>query len=998
MQMCKRLILSLFLVLSFFFISYSQEYGTSIEQFEPIPILPSEDEFNINKNKEIKNQRIFNQRTNKEINKFTDNLSINRNKGIPPAEENKENEEEKEQEEELSPIEEAFLKRTKNLDIKLRQFGYDFFKGKPQSSNIIPNIDSYVLGPGDEIIVYPIGASELLPGSITLKVDREGNIYIPDVGVFYVWGLTLKEVEELISGALGINVRLSLGKIRTFNVYVTGEVNKPGNINLSKANSLVDALILAGGIKKTGSLRNIIITKKSGRRIRVDLYRLLVYGKPIDVELDDGDVILVKPIGKTIGIAGKVKRPAIYEILGNERIKDIIELAGGLLPHSYKYKAILQRYEKNKYLKIIEGNLSDRNFINLRVKDGDLLVIKSIVNIPVNAIEITGYTPYPGVYEYKPGMMLSDILTEDMFFKDTNTKFALIKRIPKVGKTYIYISFAPEEILEGKRDIRLVPGDIIILYKFGEVKDIDFNKVKDVFLVEGEIKYTGPYAYTGDNKLSDIVTYETIKTNTNLDYGEIERKDENTLETKEVIVFSPREILQGKKDIKIKRLDIIRFYPRFIHDPITVSGYIYNPYKLPYRDGLTLSQALTFAKFKDRVENLKVEVFRKKKDKKDTSDKQDIDKYKSIIEKEYLDEAQKTKKEKDYSENQQEETLDKDLGKDKLLNLIEKDKEETNIEKEKELEEDYIYSAYLYDLLIKRDEELDIKLKPGDRIVVKPIQKNELVRKVYIYGYVYRPGVYSLNDIKTLYDLLKKAGGFREKAYPKGIVVLRESVRKLQEEKIKIAINLMKQYMEKEEVGILQSDLGSAEKKARETAFKIKKKLIEEIEEIQVTGRIAGLNIPRNIELLKGTSSNIELEDGDMIYVPRNPNTVLVFGEVFNPAAFIYNKNLTVRDYINLSGGLTRFADKENIFVIKANGLTLSSQSENNSLIMWDNRRKRFLWGYARVSILDYKPEPGDAIIVPTKIKVPIMWRPLLKDVLQIIYQSLLSVYIIKRL
>ena len=139
---------------------------------------------------------------------------------------------------------------------------------------------------------------------------------------------------------------------------------------------------------------------------------------------------------------------------------------------------------------------------------------------------------------------------------------------------------------------------------------------------------------------------------------------------------------------------------------------------------------------------------------------------------------------------------------------------------------------------------------------------------------------------------------------------------------------------------------------------------------------------------------NIVLEDGDQIFIPKVPGSVLVFGEVYNPSALVCIKGLTVKDYIEKAGGLTDSADKENIFVIKANGDTVSSESK---LVSWDSERKRFVWGTSS-SILNYKLKPGDAVIVPTKIHVPTMWRPLIKDVIQIMYQSALTVYTVKRL
>ena len=841
---------------------------------------------------------------------------------------------------EFSSVESGFFARTKFLNIKLRQFGYDFFIGKPKLSLSIPVDSSYILGPGDELFLYVIGNP---PGvdlsKVTrLVVDRQGKVYIPGLGVFYVWGMTLGEAERTISQALGANIKLTVGRLRTFPVYVSGEVRRPGAVVVTGVNTVVDAIMMAGGIKKSGTLRDVVVTRrtpKGVKRIHIDFYKLLLEGKPVDMRLKDGDVIFVKPVGKVAGIGGKVKRPAIYEVTGKETLKDLIKMAGGLLPSSYKYKVILQRYVDNQLLEVKQGSLDDSKFMSQRVHDGDLLLIKQVISVPQNAVAVEGYTPYPGLYEYKPGMKLSQLLTPDFFFSDSNMKFGLIERHYPPGALPDYITFSPEAVLSGEEDLELKPQDRVILYRFGNVKDVDFNKVKDAFVVEGKVKYPGVYAYRKGMKLSDILTPDLVTEDTNLEYAEIDRRDPDTLEIVKIIQFTPEDILKHKSDLTINRLDTIRFFPRYAYKPVRVSGEVKASYKVPYHEGLTLSEALTHAQFKDDIRKLKVLVFR-------------------------------------------------EAGEEKSLTegVYKKAKKEENVA-----------SYFLFDVLVKK-EGLKFKLKPGDRIVVERIRPEEAVEKVRVSGYVKHPGVYSIGEKTTLYDILKEAGGFLPNAYPEGIIVLRKSVAEMQRERLQKVISLMKQQLEKEEAGIMQSDLSPEELRARQAAFEAKRKLLEELQKSQVTGRISGIVVPRDLEKLKNSPYNIVLEDGDQIFIPKVPGSVLVFGEVYNPSALVYIKGLTVKDYIEKAGGLTDSADKENIFVIKANGDTVSSESK---LVSWDSERKRFVWGTSS-SILNYKLKPGDAVIVPTKIHVPTMWRPLIKDVIQIMYQSALTVYTVKRL
>ncbi|WP_163328988.1 SLBB domain-containing protein [Desulfurobacterium thermolithotrophum] len=853
-----------------------------------------------------------------------------------------------------SSIEGGFFARTKAFNIRLRQFGYNFFLGKPRLALSIPVDKSYVLGPGDELFLYVIGNP---PGVDLSKinrlvVDREGKIYMPGLGVFYVWGMTLGEAENLISKSLGTNIKLTVGRLRTFPVYVSGEVRRPGAVVVTGVNTVIDAIMMAGGIQKSGTLRDVIVTRKTSKglkRIHIDFYKLLLEGKPIDMKLKDGDVIFVGSIGKVAGIAGKVKRPAIYELKGDETVKDLIKMAGGLLPSSYKYKVIIQRYKDNQFLEVLEGSLNDKKFTSQKVQDGDLIVIKPIIDIPENAVMIGGYTTYPGLYEYKKGMKLSDLLKQDLFFPDSNMKFGLIERRYPLGSLPKYLTFSPEDVLKGKVDIELKPKDKITLYKFGETKVVDFNRVKDAFVVEGEIKYPGVYAYKKGMKLSDILNPDMLMINTNLYYAEIDRRDPETLDIVDIKKFVPMNVLQGKEDLEIHKLDVIKFYPKYVYPPVKVSGLVKESYYLPYHEGLKLSEALSSAKFAEDIKKLKVEVFR---------------------------EVSKTKS----SESLQ-----------KAENI------KVNAESGKDVIRQNVASIFLYDLLIKKDSKVDITLNPGDRLVIQEVKPKEMVEKVTVLGYVKNPGVFKINEKTTLYDVLKAAGGFRENAYPQGIVVLRRSVKEMQKERIAKAVALMKQELEKEEAGVMQSDLTQDELRARQAAFEAKRRLLSEIEKVQVTGRISGIVVPYDLEKLKNSPYNILLEDGDKIYIPKKPSSVLIFGEVYNPSAYVYEKGMTVKDCISSAGGLTKDADVENIFVIKANGRALSSQSKS-SIISWNEEKKRFVWGSDSNDILNYKLEPGDAVIVPTKVHVPVMWRPLIKDVIQIMYQSALTVYTVKRL
>ena len=622
-------------------------------------------------------------------------------------------------------------------------------------------------------------------------------------------------------------------------------------------------------------MRNIIVSVKTEGHIvrkKIDLYDLILKGEPIDFKLKEGEVIYVPPIGKVAAIAGAVRRPAIYELKGNETIQDLIKMAGGILPSAYKNQVILNRYTEHKEIKLFIGNLNDKKFLNEKLKNGDLIIIKKIYNVPTNFVEL-----------------------------------------------------------------------------------------------KGEIKYPGKYPYFKGLKLSDLLTYDLFKLDTNLFYAEIDRRNPTTLNLEKVIKFKPIEVLQGKKDFVLKPYDIIVFYPKYFYTPIRISGCVKNPRYIPFYPGLTLQEALSNIKYCTDVKRLKAVIIRQKN-------------YNNTI---FLNKSNKSLK-NFFNNNTKINFSNEHFGNVTKFNksfLSWGNFTYTGFLNKGGYK---IFETYLYDLLVKKNAQVNIPLKPGDKILIEKVAKNEIVEKVYVFGYVKNPGVFSITDKTTLYDILKRAGGFRKDAYPAGIVILRDSVAKMQKKLLSKAILEMQKTLQKEKSGILQAELSSTQLKARQAAIEAQEKLLSLMEETEVTGRITGLEVPKDLNKLKNSSSNILLEDDDRIYIPKKPSEVLIFGEVYNPSALVYHPGMTVKDYIDKAGGFTKYADIENIFIIKPNGSAFSL-NKGFKYITWDPTSKKFIIG---AGILSYKPKPGEAIIVPTKIRVPIMWKPLIKDVIQILYQS----------
>ena len=245
----------------------------------------------------------------------------------------------------------------KNIPI----FGHDVF-GRNSTVSFEPNEnvatpDSYVLGPGDEIVIEIWGISEARIASV---ISPEGRINISQVGPVQLSGLTIKEAAKKIKGKLagkyaGVggpdgNISVTLGNVRTIQVNVLGLVNTPGTYRLSPFTTVFNALYRAGGISEGGSLRSVRVIRDGEQIADVDIYDFLFTGnKSNDISIQEGDVVLVPPYKEIVTVKGGVKREMRYELKEGQSLSDLIEYAGGFSSGAYRNDVkIIRNTEKEK--------------------------------------------------------------------------------------------------------------------------------------------------------------------------------------------------------------------------------------------------------------------------------------------------------------------------------------------------------------------------------------------------------------------------------------------------------------------------------------------------------------------------------------------------------------------------------------------------------------------------------------------------------------------------
>jgi len=244
----------------------------------------------------------------------------------------------------------------------------------------------------------------------------------------------------------------------------------------------------------------------------------------------------------------------------------------------------------------------------------------------------------------------------------------------------------------------------------------------------------------------------------------------------------------------------------------------------------------------------------------------------------------------------------------------------------------------------------DVPLRAGDVLAIRQVSGwKDIGASVKVSGEVMHPSRYGVQPGERLSSVLERAGGYTKQAYPYGALLMRRDVREIE---LKSQIDLITRI--KSEKAILTSlPEGNADQKnAKLTAVSQSEATLTELATHDPVGRVV-VHIQGDINNWKNTPADITVHDGDVLVIPKNPNTVLVTGQVFNPTAISQQQGHSARWYLSQAGGLTPMADKKAVFVIRADGSVISAK--NNSSGWWSG------------DPLSAALRPGDTVVVPEK-------------------------------
>ncbi|NAW68167.1 OtnA protein [Vibrio sp. V27_P1S3P104] len=319
---------------------------------------------------------------------------------------------------------------------RLKRFGVNLFASSPSTfapTNDSPVPSDYPIGPGDEIVVQLFGKENLIH---RLRVNREGVINFPSLGPISVAGLSFSEVRASLSQRvqeqmIGVRSDITLGELRSMQIFVMGESYKPGAYTVSALTTISQAIYHSGGFSKSGALRNIQL-KRHGQVVQtLDMYDLLLKGDTsADVRLMPGDVVWIAPVADVAVIEGQIQRPAIYEIKPGSTYQDLITIAGGLRVNAFAERSQLKRLLPGESVELRDVNLTEINTLNQPVHHGDVLTVATRTNPLTNVVQITGDVTHPGVVEWQEGMTVSDIFQsqDSAFNPSADLDYALLVR------------------------------------------------------------------------------------------------------------------------------------------------------------------------------------------------------------------------------------------------------------------------------------------------------------------------------------------------------------------------------------------------------------------------------------------------------------------------------------------------------------------------------------------------------------------------------------------
>ena len=915
---------------------YAKDSGMSLSQIEAEAKARGYSESQIDKIK--KEQGILNQESREQsINDINDSKRDKNKDGknlplinnvesvFKNLEESEENINLKVNEPELDIVDESdfnFERKTQESTSKLKYFGYDIFQQDPslfQSTSVGAVDPEYLIGPGDEIIVMLWGETQFRQ---VLEVDREGFIFIPEIGQVFVNGLNLKLLESKLFRVLAQSydsldpqgmkattfLDVSLGNLRPLRIQVIGEVAQPGAYTISPSTTLFSSLYYFNGPTVLGSLRDIRLIRGGEQISSIDFYDYLLKGKKSrDQKLMLDDVVFIPKRELSISIGGQVNRPGIYELKDKEDLKDLIRISGGLRITAYLHRAQVDRivpFDKRKEVGsdriIIDVDLdeilaSDEAF---DLEDGDRIEVFSVLDQRSNVAQISGSVTRPGNYDIGNSMKLKElILKADGLLGDAYMgRVDIVRFKSDFNEKIIELNLSKVMEDDSEHNISIQGLDKITVYSTKMMVPEKYVSIS------GHVKNAGKYLLREDMTLYDLIFKaggffdENFRNKTYLDRAELIRTVNDN--KKEVLDFNLGLVIkkEGIASYKLRQDDFVKVYSfseiKGDKRTVFITGHVKRPGEYELFDKNMTLYDLVF-----KAGGFEDIIFRSQT---------------------FLERADIIRFNPDFIRKS---IISFNLGK-----------------------------------LIDNDSDENLKLQPGDLIRIYSSRISEFGNFVSINGVIRNPGKYELKTDMHLKDLILEAGGINSDVYGLRLDISR----------IGPDISNKEKYSESYTIdfnnddSIYKSDGGQALTNFKlkpydyitlrpDPFFKEQKKvtidgevfypgdyviLNREEKVYDIIKRAGGMkpdafpsaskfiregktisvdfkNINKNLK----SSDNIRVYNNDKIIIAKKKNIIQIKGEVNSPGYYKFSKGMRVREFIKIAGGFTQSAEIKDIYI-----------------------------------------------------------------------------------
>jgi protein involved in polysaccharide export with SLBB domain len=819
-----------------------------------------------------------------------------------------------------------FIENIKNIENIENYFGYDIFLNNPDifQNSISEYVDpNYILGPGDEVILLLWGETEL---NNSFFVEKDGYLFIPNVGQVFVNGLTLKRLEsklfqllkkvysslDPINGNATTFFDLSLGSLtlRPIRIFVLGNVKQPGAYEIKSSATLFTSLYYFNGPSYNGSLRDIKLIRDGEEIVTIDFYDYLLKGKQInDQRLQRNDVIFIPKRGTTVHVIGEINRPSIYELKKNDKLKSLIQIAGGLKTTTYtnriKINRILppeKRYENGIDRVIIDVDLNEfyDHENDFELYDGDEIEFFKINDRLQNSVAISGAISRPGKYSIANGLMVSDLIkkSDGLLGHAFSERVDIIRFNSDLTQSQITVNLDSALLKNSNHNLKLVANDSVIVHS------INSMVYKNSVSINGNVLMPGKKPFREGMTFSDLVFMgggfknKSHYASTYLERAELYRIDFKDLSI-EMIQFRLDSVLEkkGYADSLIQMGDEIRVFSNTeiigqIENSVFASGAFKTPGKYNYFDDMTIRDLLFEAGA--------------------------------------------------YEDKNQLGSLWLQRG-----DLITYDENYTN----------QVIKPFNFSDVIN-NEQNNFYLKKGDEIRLYSKEIFKKIDEVDIGGDIRSPGKYKLKKGMTLKDLILEAGGSDQQN--NNFIIDISSINEFSKNEKNYA-NVSRINVEEGMENFLLSNQNNIVLKSGDIVTVRYSSKFKRLKTLSIVGnvRYPGEYVIRNSgELVtdiisraggltseayalasefkrEGKAINLSFENiikypksyknfsvlgGDSIIIKGFTNIVTVVGEVNNPGNYQFTKGKRVSDYIDFAGGFTSDADKYNSFILFPNG------------------------------------------------------------------------------